>query len=145
MVADAGAKLAHPSHRLGEIDLVEVGGTPPSKTERLASVVDCSCATNKGLGGDTAGIEAVASEQISFDQGGSPTQQPRSTSADQTGGAGPDRDQVVAVCPTDLLVTCCRVDVVGRMAVGDDLLVIRVARVKPVTDFLWQRFDLVGG
>ena len=93
--------------------------TKPQAAGR-ASFVSPTRSANQGLGRNAADVQAAAAHQVTLDQGDLGAQAGCDQRADQTGRASSHHHQVVAPLGRG-------VHPVGRMDVGDQFLIVRIA------------------
>jgi hypothetical protein len=90
---DRGAPLPHAPHHGAEVDGYPIGGY--AQTRRATDVTDSAGRTKNRFRGNAAGIEAVAAEQVSFDERDACAEACGAHRADQTGGAATDNHKIV--------------------------------------------------
>jgi hypothetical protein len=88
-----GTALAHATHDGTEVD-VEASNIN-AKISGAANLADRAGGSEECLRGDTAGVQAVATEALPFDEGDPRTEASRPQGAHQAGGPAADDDKVV--------------------------------------------------
>lgn len=114
VMADDGADAAEVFHDAGEVDLRLEGADPPGAGE--PDVMDGAGGADEGLRGNASGVEAVAAEEMTLDQGHLRPDPGGAGGADEARRPRPDDDEVVGSGRGGVLVAG-RVDLFAEVQV----------------------------
>ena len=118
-MCDARPEAAHPLHDGSKIHRAR--GIAHAEGRSVGRIVGRARRADERLGRHAPVVEAVSAHQIAFYQRNLGAQPGRPDGGDQTRGTGADHDQIVATAGG-------RVDPLGRVDAGHQLLVVRVPR-----------------